>query len=87
MATKPARMEFRLPQANKELIEQAALLNGQTVTEYVNVILVEAAKETIQEHHLTRLTDRDRDIFLALLETDHEPNAALRQAFQDAGRS
>lgn len=31
----------------------------------------------------TRLSDRDRDIFLALLNSDEEPNEALKQAVEE----
>ena len=83
MATNAARIEFRLPSESKDLIEQAAQLLGVTVTEFASSRLVSFARQIIQEHNITRLTDRDRDIFLAMLEADEEPNAALTQAFQD----
>ena len=83
MATNAARIEFRLPPEGKDLIEQAAQLMGLTVTEFASSRLVSFARQIIQEHNITRLTDRDRDIFLAMLEADEEPNAALTQAFRD----
>ena len=83
MATHTARIEIRLVPERKDLIEQAAQLLGMTVTEFASSRLVSAARETIQELNTTRLTNRDRDIFLAMLEADEEPNAALSQAFRD----
>ena len=83
MATNTARVEFRLPPDSKDLIEQAAQLLGLTLTEFASSRLVSLAKQTIQEHNITKLTNRDRDIFLAMLDTDEEPNAALKAAFND----
>jgi len=83
MAANIARIEFRVRSDKKELIEQAAQLLGLTITEYACSRLVQDAQKTIAEHNVTRLTDRDRDIFLAMLESKAEPNQALRRAFQE----
>ena len=37
--------------------------------------------EDLSEEVTTKLSDRDRDIFLALLDSDEEPNEALKSAF------
>ena len=40
--------------------------------------LVQDAREVIQQHNVTRLSNRDRDIFRKLLnDEDAKPNAAL----------
>jgi uncharacterized protein (DUF1778 family) len=83
MATTTTRLEFRLRPESKELIEQAAQLLGMTVSEFANSRLVQLARQIIAEHNITRLTDRDRDIFLAMLDADSKPNAALRKAFRE----
>lgn len=83
MATTTSRLEFRLRPESKELIEQAAQLLGITVSEFANSRLVQLARQIIAEHHITQLTSRDRDIFLAMLEADTEPNAALKKAFRE----
>jgi uncharacterized protein (DUF1778 family) len=87
MATTATRLEFRLRPESKELIEQAAQLLGMTVSEFANSRLVQLARAVIAEHNLTRLTNRDRDIFLAVLDGDSKPNAALRKAFREVKRS
>ena len=83
MVVNTARIEFRVRPEIKEVIEQAAQLLGLTVTEYASSRLVQDARKTVSEYNVTRLTDRDRDIFLAMLESDAEPNQALRRAFQE----
>jgi uncharacterized protein (DUF1778 family) len=75
-----ARMDFRLPAETKEIIEQAALVAGQTVTDFAVAALVHSAHETLEHHAQRRLTARDRDAFLRLLDEDARPNDALKQA-------
>ena len=82
MATPGARVEFRLPSDEKEVIEQAVRLLGISITEFARPRLLEDARKIVAEHSITRLTDRDRDIFLTMLEADGEPAAALRKAFR-----
>jgi uncharacterized protein (DUF1778 family) len=74
------RLDFRLRADHKALIEQAAAVQGQTVTDFGIANLVKAAHETIQQATLTQLSARDRDVFLQMLDTDTEPNAALKAA-------
>ncbi len=81
MAT-TTRLEFRIRPESKDLIEQAAQLLGISVSEFANSRLVQLARQIIAEHNITRLTNRDRDIFLAMLDADTEPNAALQKAFR-----
>ena len=66
-----ARLNFRLLPEAKEKIERAAVASGLTVTD-----------EVLERHHTHKLSNRDRDIFLALLDADDEPNEALKSAFQ-----
>lgn len=76
-----ARLNFRLPAELKETIEQAAAHLGQTVSDFAISTLVETARHVIQEHDVTRLSNRDRDRFVALLDrADLKPNKALRAA-------
>lgn len=77
-----ARLNFRLPTEAKEKIERAAIAEGLTITDFAVHALVNVADEVLERHHTRKLTDRDRDIFLALLDADDEPNEALRSAFE-----
>jgi uncharacterized protein (DUF1778 family) len=73
-----ARLNFRLPTEFKQTIEDAAALTGQTVSDFAISELLVSARRVIQDHDRTVLSNRDRDIFLAMLEdTDARPNAAL----------
>jgi len=76
------RLDFHLNKQLKELIERAALLTGQNVSDFAVSVLAERARQIIQEHGRLVLSDRDRDLFLAMLDTDAEPNEALQKAAQ-----
>lgn len=76
-----ARINFRLPQDLKAVIEEAATAMGQSVSEYAISTLVQNSQRVLQERQVTILSSRDRAIFMALLDdADARPNAALRAA-------
>ena len=65
----------------KQLVEQAAVELGQTVDEFAVSVLVQRAREVMQQQNRTELSNRDRDIFSSALDNlDAEPNDALRNA-------
>lgn len=74
------RLDVRLRSDNKALIEEAATLSGKTISEYVVSTLVQQSTEVLQRHRHIRLSDRDRDQFLAVLDATDEPNTSLSQA-------
>lgn len=76
-----ARINFRLPNEMKEVVERAAIVSGLTVTDFAIQALVERANEVLEHHEVRILSDRDRDVFLALLDEEPMPNEALRGAF------
>ncbi|MEO8269197.1 MAG: DUF1778 domain-containing protein [Aureliella sp.] len=76
-----ARINVRLPSELKQTIEQAAAALGQSVTDFTISTVLREARQVIQETQQTRLSNRDRDVFLAALDaTDCKPNAALKSA-------
>ncbi|HEX5733378.1 MAG TPA: DUF1778 domain-containing protein [Blastocatellia bacterium] len=75
-----ARLDFRLNRQVKEVIEQAAAVSGQTVSDFAVSALYRTAKEVLEREQTTRLSNRDRDIFLAILDSDAKPNEALKRA-------
>lgn len=74
------RLVIRLPEEIKELIQEAAELRNQTVTQFILATVVAEAEKIIQRHQVTVLTDRDRDLFLQLLDDPPNPNRALKKA-------
>lgn len=78
--TAEARIEFRIPRKDKLQIERAAAVQGRTVSDFAKEALVERARIVIDEHEVVRLSNRDRDLFLRMLDADPAPNAALTAA-------
>lgn len=75
-----ARIEFRLPADVKRQIEKAAQVSGRTITDFAKDVLTREAQAVLDQHETVSLSDRDRDIFLKMLESDPTPNAALLAA-------
>lgn len=74
------RLDIRLKPDTKDLIQQAAELRNQTITQFVVATLAEEAGKVLAEHERTVLSNRDRDLFLKLLNVPPKPNKALKLA-------
>lgn len=71
-------IDFHLPAELKHVVEQAAALRGQSLDDFAVSTVVENAQRVILQHQVTELSNRDRDIFRALLDDDSsEPTEAL----------
>lgn len=79
-AKSEARINVRLPIELKRTIEEAAAALGQTVSEFTISTIVRESRQVLEEAQVTRLSNRDRDSFIAALEADLKPNKALRTA-------
>ena len=78
--TQEVRLDFRLTNDVKSTIEKAAAISGQSVTDFAVSTLYERAKKVLDEESLRKLSNRDRDIFLQMLDdTNCKPNATLRR--------
>ncbi|MHB1155298.1 MAG: type II toxin-antitoxin system TacA family antitoxin [Phycisphaerales bacterium] len=84
--TRNARLDFRLSRKHKRIIEQAATATGQSLSDFAVAHLVQAAQRAIDEATVTRLSNRDRDAFLKLLDSNTKPNKALRAAAARYGK-
>ena len=78
-----SRLDFRIASDNKALIEQAAILSGQTVSDFAASTLLDKAHQIIERHQITKLSNTDRDIFLAMLDNPPQPNEALKNAVKN----
>ena len=76
----PARLNVRLDPAVKGAIAEAASVLGQSLTDFAVSTLVQRSRRVLEEERVTRLSNRDRDRFLALLDGDAVPNDRLRDA-------
>lgn len=78
--TGKVRLNFQLSSEHKRLLERAASISGQSVSEFAISKLLPLAAETVADAERTHLSARDRDLFLNMLDSPPEPNDALRRA-------
>ena len=62
----------------KQIIEQAAVLLGTTVSAFVLNYAYQAAKEVLNDTHLI-LSNKDWEIFINAIEQPAKPNAKLKK--------
>lgn len=79
-SAKSERVDLRIPPDQKRLLEQAAALRGQSLSDFIRSTAIEGARAVVRRADVTILSTRDRDRFLAILDDDAPPNAALRRA-------
>lgn len=76
--TDNAGIDFHLPAELKPMVEQAAALRGQSVSEFALATVADNAQRVVQQYHVTELSDRDRDLLLAVLDDESaQPSDAL----------
>jgi uncharacterized protein (DUF1778 family) len=80
-ANSDARINFRLSSELKQTIEDAAAQMGQSISDFAVSTLVQTARKILHEQQVTRLSERDRERFVALLDDEStKPNEALVKA-------
>lgn len=76
-----ARINFRLRSDLKKTIEDAAAEMGQSVSDFAISTLVQAARRVLHDQEVTRLSERDRRRFMAMLDDEStKPSSALVKA-------
>jgi uncharacterized protein (DUF1778 family) len=75
-----SRLEARLPAKVHALLKRAAEIQGRTLTDFVVTAAQEAARRTIEETELIRLSVADQERFAAALITPPKAGSALRRA-------
>ena len=82
MMGKTQRLDFRVDDELKSLIESAAMISGESVSAFAVSALYERAKQVVREHEDLKLSRRDAERFLEILDSDVEPTDALKRAFK-----
>ena len=77
---KTSRLEARISDEDKELLKQAAELQGCSLTEFVVRSAQEAARKTVKEHQMMSLTARDTKAFVKALLKPPAPSKKLKRA-------
>ncbi|MGK2951836.1 MAG: DUF1778 domain-containing protein [Thiobacillus sp.] len=78
--TRGARLEARVPAAQKSLLQHSAVLSGRTLSEFVVTSAQDAARRVIAEHESIRLSREEQLAFVQALLQPPEPNARLKRA-------
>lgn len=82
MTVKDKRLELRVTGEQKELIEQAAALEGRSVTDFSTHALTEHAHEVIRREHQLMLDAELFDAFRAELDRPAEVLPGLADLFR-----
>jgi uncharacterized protein (DUF1778 family) len=80
--SKTERIEARTSPAVRQLIEQAALLEGRSLSDFVISMASEGARRTIQEFNQLKLSAEDQLAFAESLLNPKPASDALKQAMQ-----
>lgn len=84
-STRSARLEARVSEDALAMLRRAAEIQGRTLSDFVVTAAHEAARRTIAETQIVRLSVDDQQALAQALADPPEPNAALRKA-RDAHR-
>lgn len=81
-AIKETRLQARLSETQKAILEQAAAIRGITLSEFVVSAAQTAAEEVIRDLRVIYLTAEGSRAFAEALLDPPAPNKALRKAFK-----
>jgi uncharacterized protein (DUF1778 family) len=79
-STSPARLEARISQETKALVQKAADLEGRTLTDFVVASVQAAAYKVIEHHQTLKLSFEDSEAFVDAILNPPKPNDALTLA-------
>jgi uncharacterized protein (DUF1778 family) len=74
------RFDLRIAHEDKELIEHAATLSGQTLSAFIKSVALREARAMIDGVARTKLTMRDQQRFVEVVMSESEPTESLRAA-------
>lgn len=78
--SRTARLEARIAPDTLEIVKRAAELEGRSVSDFVVAAAQEAARRTIADTHLIRLSLEDQRAFADAILEPPAPNDAMRRA-------
>ena len=78
--TRTARLEARVTDEQKSLLQRAAALTGRSLSDFIVTSAQEAAVRTIHDYELVRLTVDERTAFVTALLNPPAPSERLKKA-------
>lgn len=82
VAVKDSRVDFRVSDVQKSLLERAAEIKHLSLSSYILSSSIKQAELDIAENEMLILSNRDRDLVMSALENPPEPNEALKGMFK-----
>ena len=79
IATKTNRIDIRLTDSDKSLIEKAASLSKQSVSSYIISVVTAQAQIDIEKNDKVTLSRKDWNLIAKLLNNPGEPNEELKR--------
>lgn len=79
---KDSRIDLRVTQEQKELLERAASLKGVSLSAYTLFYVLPAAKQEVDSHERLVLSNRDRDLFMSVMENPPALKGKLKSAIR-----
>lgn len=77
---KKQRIDLRLTDDDKSLIEEAAAMSNQTITQFMVASASERAAQVIEQHRRLVLNEESWDLVMEALSNPPAPNARLKSA-------
>lgn len=81
-SAKDSRIDLRVTLEQKELLERAASLKGVSLSAYTLFHVLPAAKQEVDAHERLVLSNRDRDLFMSIIENPPELKGKLKSAIK-----
>lgn len=82
VAVKDSRVDFRVSDVQKTLLERAAEIKHLSLSSYILSSSIKQAEQDIAENEMLILSNKDRDLVMSVLENPPEPNEALKGMFK-----
>jgi len=79
-ALKKQRIDLRLNDEDKSMIEEAAAMSNQTITQFMVSTASERAAEIIEQHRRLTLNEESWNLVMDALSNPAAPNSRLKQA-------
>jgi uncharacterized protein (DUF1778 family) len=79
-SNRTSRLEARIAPDALQIVKRAAEMQGRSVSDFVVAAAQEAARRTIEESYLIRLSVDDQNRFADLILNSPEPTDALKRA-------
>jgi uncharacterized protein (DUF1778 family) len=74
------KLQIRIDKTTKAKIEQAASYSNKTISDFVLENIIPVAEKVIEEHTTIKLSNRDWNKLMVVLENPPEPNEAIKRA-------